>query len=522
MKKLSWKVWTIIAAAFLCVTIILITVALTAKVSVPDLSGKTLAEASKILKQKALEVETVAIYSDTFPEGEIISQETVPGTKLKRGSKVHITVSNGIEQIVVLKTQGLSLEVAKDTLEKQNFKVKVSYEFNDEFKKGIVIAQDVTPGRKAPKGSQITIVVSKGPDLVIVPNLQGKSLKDATDALKEVGLTIKSEIKCSNSVKDGLIISQDTKSGTSIKRNSTVTVLVSAGIANKVGNNPSNSSQWGRVASQGDWVYFSNEGYDYYLYKMRQDGSEKQVITKDTVIAINVVGEWIYYTAEGSNGGLYKIKLDGSQKTKLDSSINYFVHVANGWIYYSSNYGNIYKMKTDGTEKTKISNDSCMSINVSGDWIYYINVNDNYNVYKVRTDGTGREKLFGAMYGYHLAVDGDTIITVDMDAVKKINSDGSGYKGYYQSNKQISYINAYNGWLYILEHDMSSSQPKSAFYKMRYDTREKTKILDIDFHNPSNYFINIAGDWLYFKHSDDNHYLYRVKTDGTKLETVYR
>lgn len=119
-----------------------------------------------------------------------------------------------------------------------------------------------------------------------------------------------------------------------------------------------------------------------------------------------------------------------------------------------------------------------------------------------------------------MAVDGNTALTVDIDFVKRINVDGSGYKSYYQNDKQVSYINANNGWLYILEHDMSSSQPKSAFYKMRYDTSEKTKILDIDFKNPANYFINVVGDWLYFKHSDDNHYMYRVKTDGTKLEEI--
>lgn len=524
MKKLSRKNWMIIASAILGVAIIstVLVLVLTAKVAVPDLIGKTLTDATEILENKALEIEAQWEYSDTVPKNKIISQETDVGTKLKRGSAITVTVSNGVEPITVPKVQDVSLETAEKTLKNLNFNVKISYEYNDYFEKGNVISQSVAPGKKAPKGSRITIVVSKGPDIVAVPNLKGKTLEAATDALEAAGLTVEPDIKCSKTVKEGIIISQDVTAGTMIKRNSAVKVLVSAGVANTVGNTPSNSSQWGRVASQGDWVYFSNEGIDYYLYKMRQDGSEKQVIVKDPVIAINVVGEWIYYTAEKSsgNGGLFKIRLDGTQKTKLDSSINYFVHVANGWIYYSSDYGNIYKMKTDGTGKTKICNDSCTSINVSGDWIYYINMNDKHKVYRVRTDGTGREKLFGGFSGYHLAVDGNTALTVDIDFVKRINVDGSGYKSYYQNDKQVSYINANNGWLYILEHDMSSSQPKSAFYKMRYDTSEKTKILDIDFKNPANYFINVVGDWLYFKHSDDNHYMYRVKTDGTKLEEI--
>ena len=145
-----------------------------------------------------------------------------------------------------------------------------------------------------------------------------------------------------------------------IKRNSKVTVYVSAGVANTVGNTPDNSVVWGLVASQGNWVYFNNSSHDGYLYKMRQDGSQKQLISRDYCLGINVVGEWIYYYKEDSydgNYGLYKIRLDGSQRTKLNSiKYQYFVHVVGDYIYTSNSHGDgyLYRTKTDGTERTAI------------------------------------------------------------------------------------------------------------------------------------------------------------------------
>lgn len=526
MKKLSSKTLIIIGACCLGMIILLTVLFFSIRITVPEVIGKNVDEGSEILTNRTFKVKIDREYSDTAPKDIIFWQINPPGEKLRMGSTITIKVSDGIEPIEVPIVEKRTVDEAKSTLENSKFTVKISEVFSDDYEKGTVISQKTEAGKKAPKGSEIEIVVSKGPDVVEVPKIRGKSLAAATQAILDAGLKIETDIKCSNSVKEGFIISQDIKSGEMIKRNSTVFAYVSAGVANTIGNTPSNSNQWGHVAAQGNWVYYSNSNYNHYLYKMRKDGSEKQILTEDSALAINVVGEWIYYTNEdgSGDGGLYKIRIDGSQKTKIHSSINYFVHVANGWIYTSNTVTNrkIYRMKTDGTEKTLICSDSCDDICIIGDWIYYTNRNNNF-IYKIRTDGSSKSKVHSDFIGYDMAADGSTIVATDIYEYFKINTDGSGLLGYKEDNKQKSFLNANNGWVYFIEHDFNSQDTEvSAFYKMRYDTSEKTKILDLNFKNHANFFINVAGDWLYFPNDEDGDYLYRVKTNGTNLQKVYK
>lgn len=526
MKKLSSKTLIIIGISFFALIILLTVLFFSIRVTVPDVIGKSVNEGGEILKNRTFRVKIDREYSDTVPKDIIFWQINPPGEKLRIGSIISIKVSDGIEPIEVPSVEKRTVDEAQATLSNSKFAVKVTEVFSDTYEKGTVISQKTVAGKKAPKGSEIEIVVSKGPDVVEVPKITGKSLAAATQAILDAGLKIETDIKCSNTVREGLIISQDIKSGEMIKRNSTVFAYVSAGVANTVGNTSSNSAQSGHVATQGNWVYYGNSNYNYYLYKMRKDGSEKQILTKDTALGINVVGEWIYYTNEDRSGagGLYKIRIDGSQKTKIDPSINYFVHVANGWIYTSNTVTDrkIYRMKTDGTEKALICGDSCNDINIIGDWIYYTNTND-YLVYKIRIDGSGKTKIHNEFTGYEMAADGSTIVSSDVYEFFKINTDGSGFSGYKEDNKQKSFLNANNGWVYFIEHDFNSQDAEvSAFYKMRYDTSEKTKILDLDFKNHANFFINVAGDWLYFPNDEDGDYLYRVKTNGTNLQKVYK
>lgn len=525
MKKLSRKTQIIIASCILGLVFVFIIAFLFIKISVPDVSGNSISEASKIIKDHTFKMEIDREYSDTVPKDIVLGQKQSPGTKLRIGSVIIIRVSDGVEMIEVPNVEKITIAEAEMALKNSKFKVKVNEIFSDDYEKGIIISQKIAAGKKAPKGSEVEITVSKGPDLVQVPDIIGKSLADATQALLDAGLIIESDIQCSNSVQEGYIISQDVKSGEMLKRNSKVFAYVSAGVANTVGNTPSNSSQWGRVAAQGNWIYYSNENYNYYLYKMRKDGSEKQILTKCVALGINVVGEWIYYTNGDTqgDGGLYKIRIDGSQKTKISTEINYFVHVANGWIYTSNPFGdrNIYRMKVDGTEKTLICSDSCNNIHVVGNWIYYTNTSDNL-LYKICTDGSKKRALHNDFRADNITVEGNTIVATDMYDYLKINTDGSGFISYKGNNAQKSFINACNGWIYYLEHNYTSDgKVSSAFYKMRYDTSRKTKILDINFKNSANYFINIAGDWLYFLNEDDNGYLYRIKTDGTNLQKMY-
>lgn len=520
-RKIAKKVLLIAGTCLLGLVALASVLRFSIKIPVPDVAGKSLLEASELLREHTFQTEVNTAYHDTAPRDMIIAQSEEAGKKLGIGSTITLTVSNGVEHFPVPDLKKMTAEEARTKLEVLKFTVKTTEAFSDKYEKGTVISQNQAAGNMLPKGSEIQLVISKGPDLVQVPDITGKTPDEIQAEIKKAGLKFKTDIQCSDSVAEGSVISMNVKSGDMVSRNATVVAYISAGVANTVGNAPSNSCMWGRVATQGNWVYYTNSVYNYYLYKMRQDGSEKQILVKEPVLGINVVGEWIYYTSiDRQNGGLYKIRLDGTQKTTLASELNYFVHVADGWIYTQDIFGDrkVYRRKTDGTGKTLVCGDSCNNVHIVGDWIYYTTTS-NDTAYKIRTDGTEKGKLHSGFSAYHLVADNNAVVGVELKEYLKINADGSGFLSYNIGNTQMSFLNANDGWIYFLENDFSAGQ--SAYYKMRYDRTEKTKILDVNFKNSSNYFIHVADGWLYFPNEDDNCYLYRVKTDGTNLQKVY-
>lgn len=432
--------------------------------------------------------------------------------------------SYNVPMVKVPNVVGKTIQEAENILSDLYFSIEKLEVFSDTYAKGIVVHQSLWDGENVVEGEKITISVSKGAGVkVTVPDVTAHTLEDATQILSQSGLRIKTTIKCSDEVAEGYIISQNQAAGTQLGQDSYVDVLVSAGVANKVGNSISNSQQFGLVASQGDWIYYSNMNYDYYLYKMRKDGSQKQIVTKGCVVAINVVGEWIYYTDENqSNRGIYKIKLDGTEKTKLISGRHYWVYVAGDKIYYSpSNYsGKIYCMNTDGSSNRVVCSENCAYANVVGEWIYYINA-DTYDVYKIRTDGSERTRVHNSFKAHGLIYENGQLFADYNNDFQCINVDGTGLWHNYDGDRQRSFLNINNGWIYMLEHDFTSGRPKSAFYRVSADYEVKQKIADINFKNTANYYINVVDEWLFFKNEDDNGYMYRIKADGTGLQKVY-
>lgn len=520
MKKSVLKYSIIAASALILAVAIFMIIFFNRTITVPDVTGKKINEAIKLIEDVGFKCKTTEEYSDTVLKNAVVSQDKEGGTKIKYRSEVTLVVSKGKEQITLPNLKDLRFADAQDQLIKLGFKVSFVEDFSNTVDTGKVIKQSVWAGNKADKGSIIVLTVSKGPDLVIVPNIKGMTLEKAKQTLTAAGLRLVTEIKFSNSVKEGKIISQDVAANMQALRNSAVNAAISAGVANKKGTTAANANNFGKVTTQGNWIYFS--GNDSAIYKMRKDGSELQRIYDGAAVSLNVVGEWLYFADGGSNGGIYKIKIDGTEKTKLSDATSYKVYVDGEWIYYTSNYGsgNIYKMKTDGSSVTQITSENCGAYLVYNGYIYYSNRSDNL-VYKCSTNGKGKTLVCAGFEGCNITLVGGKLISGDSNRLLSVNVDGSGYQSFENSNIQYSFLNGYDGWVYYLEHDFrDSSNHKSAFCRMKPDGSQRTKILDYDFLNHANTYINVADGWIYFQNEHAGHDMYRVKVDGTNFQRV--
>ena len=102
--------------------------------------------------------------------GEIIDQDPGSGTDLKKGSKVDITISKGTDKVAVPPLTGLTLDKAREALEKAGLHMgQPKYEESTVYAKNIVISSSPGEGTKVEKGSTVIITVSKGEPVVTPP-----------------------------------------------------------------------------------------------------------------------------------------------------------------------------------------------------------------------------------------------------------------------------------------------------------------------------------------------------------------
>lgn len=521
MKKIKTKYYLVAGLSLLLLVAIFLIFYFNRSVVVPDISGKNITIATEMLDKAGLKTKTLYEYSDTVLKDIVISQNVDAGSKVKYNTSIDIIVSKGIEQITLPDVINSSLEDANDTLKKLGFSVVIGEEFSKTITKGNVISQSVLAGEKADKGSTIKLKISKGRDLVEVPNIKGMSLEKAELTLKNVGLYLKTEniIQFSDTIKEGYIISQDIKEYDQVDRHSTVNVVISAGVANKVGTTPSNANRFGKVTTQGNWVYFA--GSDSAIYRMRNDKSEIQRICDYSAVSLNVVGEWIYFV-DGTVGGIHKIRIDGTGKTKISNVTSYKVYVDGDWVYYTDQYwgGKLYKMKSDGSSVTQITSKQCRDYIINNGYVYFTD-SSNGIVYKCSLSGTGETILCAGFGGSYLALVGNKLVITKNYNILSVNLDGSGFYSFGTTNVQYSFLNGYDGWVYYLENDFRDvPNVVSSFGRMRYDGSQKTKIYEYEDLNHANAFINVVDGWMYFQNEHENDSLYRIKIDGTKIERV--
>ena len=98
-------------------------------------------------------------------------------------------VSKGREPLEVQDFTGQTREAATSGLQDIGFTVTAQEEFSDSVPAGTVIRQDPASGTKL-RGDAITIVVSKGPDVVQVPDVEGMRKNEAQSTLEAAGLQV--------------------------------------------------------------------------------------------------------------------------------------------------------------------------------------------------------------------------------------------------------------------------------------------------------------------------------------------
>jgi|GEM_PF-1364216 beta-lactam-binding protein with PASTA domain/transcriptional regulator with XRE-family HTH domain len=125
---------------------------------------------------------------------------------------------------------GLTSTQAEEKLKPLELKLEIlEWRFDSRVPSGSIVSQGVAPGSRAKRGTTIGVVVSRGADVLSVPNVVNLPFNEAQSSLSALGLRVNRQDAQSVQVAAGLVMGQDPAPGTAVPRGSTVAVVVSAG-----------------------------------------------------------------------------------------------------------------------------------------------------------------------------------------------------------------------------------------------------------------------------------------------------
>ena len=189
-----------------------------------ELEGRPLAEVVAELEAAGLD-HTVSqrVFHEEIPADAVVGTDGDVGAEAPKGTAIPLVVSDGpAPRTVPDVSDGATFEAVAAELEELGLVPVRKDEFSDDVPAGVVLRLSEEAGTEVPRDSEITVVVSKGPDVVAVPDLRGMTLGEAEAALEAAGLALGQD--CCNS--KGKVVTSDPGPGAEVKRGTAVNVFL--------------------------------------------------------------------------------------------------------------------------------------------------------------------------------------------------------------------------------------------------------------------------------------------------------
>ncbi|MFI7605094.1 Stk1 family PASTA domain-containing Ser/Thr kinase [Micromonospora sp. NPDC049366] len=168
-------------------------------------------------------------YDEKAPKDSVLLQDPASATRIVKGSTITLTLSLGPERFPVPDVIGKEFELAESDLVNLKLVVaKGAARYDDNLPAGMVVDTNPKVGAEVKPGAKVTVILSKGRAPVSVPNLVGKSLAEARDALGKLGLKPVETYKDSDKPRDE-VLGQSPADGTGVEKGAQVKLDVSKG-----------------------------------------------------------------------------------------------------------------------------------------------------------------------------------------------------------------------------------------------------------------------------------------------------
>ncbi|MGC1213877.1 MAG: Stk1 family PASTA domain-containing Ser/Thr kinase, partial [Micromonospora sp.] len=229
-KSSGWVIATFAALGVLAVIALVAALMLNHggadKVAVPDLKGRSVAEAEALIRQAGLTPQPGdPVLNSSCAKGTVVNQNPAPNTQLEKTREVIYQVCNGPNLVPIPPVKGSPYENVKAQLEDLGLKVKRD-DVNSGEPEGTVTDIDPAAGQKVPEGSTVTVKVSKG-NIAQVPDVLGLTQEQAEKRLKAAGYKVSvrkgDEVPAAEA---GKVADQSPDAGGDLAKGKTVTIEV--------------------------------------------------------------------------------------------------------------------------------------------------------------------------------------------------------------------------------------------------------------------------------------------------------
>jgi eukaryotic-like serine/threonine-protein kinase len=200
-------------------------------VAVPGLIGLDVPAATALAAESDLQAAISAEeFSETVAAGLIIDTDPKPGSEASPGTQIDLIVSLGPERFDVPELAGLNLEQAEAAIAEAQLALgDVRRSYDDVVSRGLVISSDPTPGTALKADTPVSLVVSRGPRPVDIPDLVGENAAEASSRLTSAGLNVATTEEFSTVYSAGRVISSTPGAGAKVDVGGTITLVVSKG-----------------------------------------------------------------------------------------------------------------------------------------------------------------------------------------------------------------------------------------------------------------------------------------------------
>lgn len=215
------------------------------EIALPNLIGKTEAEARKAVQDMGLKFEVKSETTDSSKPYGVLSQDPQSGMTVKQNSTVYVVLNVDSKATKLDSYVGMKLEEIESKVKELGLKIEVDY-VDDDSEENTILAQNPIAGSSITEGDTLYLSISngKGAEENLVPNVLGMNFDDAKKMLEEKGLIVKDAVYvASEETEKDRVLSQSLEANQTFENGDTIELNVSKGPEEKPEENEQNQSE---------------------------------------------------------------------------------------------------------------------------------------------------------------------------------------------------------------------------------------------------------------------------------------